>query len=85
MASAAAPPALARPTITSSTSRSVRSLATASSSGTMPLSGTSALAVATIRPATRGSVGGTNTSCSTPTGTTRIRAGSTPKSRTMSS
>jgi hypothetical protein len=59
-------------------------LATASSSGTSPLSGTSALAVATIRPGTRGAIGGRKTSVSTPTGTTVIRSAGTPKSRTMS-
>ena len=48
MVAAVTPPSRALPTTTSSTSRSVRSLATASSSGTSPLSGTSALAVATI-------------------------------------
>jgi hypothetical protein len=63
----------------------VRSFATASSSGTIPLSGWSALAVAMIRPGTLGTDGGTKTSCSTPTGMTRILAGSTPKSVTMSS
>ncbi len=84
IAASAVPPTFGRPTTTSSTSRSVRSLATASSSGTRPLSGTSALAVATIRPGTRGSAGGPKTAGSTPTGTTVSRSGGTRKSRTMS-
>jgi hypothetical protein len=61
-------PSLALPTRTNSTSRSVRSLAIDSSSGTSPFIGTS-LAVATIRPRARGSVGGWKTSVSPPTGT----------------
>ena len=85
MVAAVTPPSRARPTTTSSTSRSVRSLATASSSGTRPLSGTSALAVATMRPGTRGTAGGTKTSVSTPTGTTVSRSAATRKSRRMSS
>ena len=68
---------------TSSTSRSVRSLANASSSVAIPFIGMSALAIATIRPGTRGSVGGANT-VSTPSGITCTRAGSTPKSVTTS-
>ena len=42
-----------RPMTTSSASRSVRTLATASSRGTRPFMGTSALAVVMIRPGTR--------------------------------
>ncbi len=49
----------------------------------MPFIGASALAIATIRPGTRGAVGGRNTS-STPSGITSIRSGSTWKSRAMS-
>ena len=67
------PPGLGLVTSTSSTSRSVRSLANASSSVATPFIGVSALAIATIRPGTRGSVGGWNTS-STPSGMTWIRA-----------
>ena len=51
-------------------SRSVRTLASASSSGARPFSGTSALAVVISRPGTRATAGrGPNTSGSTPTGT----------------
>src|SRR5436189_31820 len=82
----ATPPDFGLPTNTSSTSRSVRTFATASSSGTRPLSGTSALAVATTRPAIRdASSGGANDSLSTPFGMTRSRRGSTSNSDTMSS
>ena len=49
----------------------------------MPFIGASALAMARIRPGTRGLVGGTKTS-STPSRMVRIRAGSTPKSRATS-
>ena len=77
------PPGVGRVTSTSSTSRSVRSLANASSSVAMPFIGASALAIATIRPGTRGAVGGPNTS-STPSGITWTFASSTPKSATMS-
>ena len=49
----------------------------------MPFIGASALAIATMRPGTRGLVGGRNTS-STPSGMTWRSAGSTPKSLTMS-
>ena len=49
----------------------------------MPFIGASALAMATIRPGTRGAVGGRKPS-STPSGITRTRLGSTPKSVTMS-
>jgi hypothetical protein len=49
----------------------------------MPFIGASALAIATIRPGTRGAVGGTNTS-STPRVMTSSRDGSMPKSVTMS-
>ena len=45
-------PALGRPITISSTSRSVRSLATASSSGTRPFIGTSLLEVTMSRPGT---------------------------------
>ena len=61
----------------------MRSLANASSSVAMPFIGASALAIATIRPGTRGAVGGRKPS-STPSGITRTRLGSTPKSVTMS-
>ncbi len=70
-------------TSTSSTSRSVRSLANDSSSVAMPFIGASALAIATMRPGTRGFVGGTNTSSFTPSGMTSMFASSTPKSLTM--
>ncbi len=49
----------------------------------MPFIGMSALAIATIRPGTRGTDGGVKTA-STPIGMTVIRAGSTPKSVTTS-
>ena len=49
----------------------------------MPFIGASALAIARIRPGTRGSVGGWKPS-STPSSRTCIRAGSTPKSLAMS-
>ena len=49
----------------------------------MPFIGASALAMARIRPGTRGVVGGAKTS-STPSRMVSIRAGSTPKSRAMS-
>ena len=49
----------------------------------MPFIGVSALAIATMRPGTRGVGGGRNTE-STPSGTTWIRSGSTPKSGAMS-
>ena len=56
--------------------RSVRTLATASSSGTRPFMGTSALAVVMIRPGTRAMWGsGRKWVWSTPTGTTVIRSG----------
>ena len=77
------PPGSGLVTSSSSRSRSVRSLAKASSRVEMPFSGASALAMARIRPGTRGSVGGTKTS-STPSRITCIRAGSTRKSRAMS-
>ncbi len=77
------PPALSVVTSSSSRSRSVRSLAKASSSVAMPFIGASALAMATIRPGTRGAVGGTNTS-STPSVMTSSTDGSTPKSVMMS-
>ena len=68
----------------SSTSRPVRSLATASSSTFTPLIGLSELDTATIRPGTRGAVGGRKVSVSTPIGTTRMTSGLTLKSRAMS-
>ena len=49
----------------------------------MPFMGASALAMARIRPGTRGAVGGAKTS-STPSRIVSIREGSTPKSRAMS-
>ena len=52
MARSTRPPSLGRPITVSSTSRSVRSLATASSSGTRPFMGTSLLEVTMIRPGT---------------------------------
>ncbi len=78
------PPGTGLVTSTSSaSSRSVRSFANASSSVAMPLTATSALAIAMIRPGTRGVVGGWNRR-STPSGMTCIRAGSTPKSVAVS-
>ena len=59
------PPGVGLVTSSSSTSRSVRSFANASSSVAIPFIGASALAIATIRPGTRGTLGGANTS-STP-------------------
>ena len=52
------PPGLGRLMSSSSTSRSVRSFANASSRVAMPFIGMSALAIATIRPGTRGALGG---------------------------
>ena len=49
----------------------------------MPFIGASALAIATMRPGTRGAVGGRKPS-STPSGITRTRSAATPKSATMS-
>ena len=77
------PPGFGAVTRISSRSRSVRSLANASSRVAMPFIGASALAIARIRPGTRGSVGGWKPS-STPSSRTCIRAGSTPKSLAMS-
>ena len=77
------PPGAGRVTRTSETSRSVRSLASASSSVATPFIGVSAEAIASSRPGTRGSVGGRNAS-STPRVMTWSRSGSTPKSRAMS-
>ncbi|PQM44451.1 hypothetical protein C1Y40_05388 [Mycobacterium talmoniae] len=68
----------------SSTSRSTRSFATAASRWAMPLSGTSALAMAKMRPRTRGCGDGLNKSVSTPSGTTRSCSGRTPKSAAIS-
>ena len=74
-----------RPITTSSASRSVRTLATASSSGTRPFMGTSALAVVMMRPRTRATSGtGRKRRVSTPTGTTLRRSGSTPICATTS-
>ena len=67
-----------RPMMTSSTWRSVRSLATASSRYFRPFMATSALAVVTMRPGERSTLGmGRNRSGSTPTGTTWMRSGFT--------
>ena len=73
IASATGPRGRVEPTTTSSTWRSVRTFATASTSGSSPLSGTSALAVVTTRPGTRATAGsGVNLSMSVPTGTTSM-------------
>ena len=78
-------PSRGRPTTTSSTGRSVRTFATASSSGTRPFMGTSALAVVMIRPGTRAMRGrGRKWVWSTPTGTTVIRSSRTPSCSAMS-
>ena len=79
MARSTRPPGRGRPMTMSSTSRSVRSLATASSSGTRPFIGTSLDEVTISRPG-RGSTSGRgrNTVWSTPTGTTVMRSGRTP-------
>ena len=77
------PPGSGRVTSTSETSRSTRSLAKASSRVAMPFIGASALAMARMRPGTRGAVGGAKTS-STPSRMVCMRAGSTPKSRATS-
>ena len=85
MARSTRPPGRGLPTTTSSTSRSVRSLATASSSGTSPFMGTSLEDVTMSRPGTGSTSGdGRNTVWSTPTGTTVMRSGSTPIWATMS-
>ena len=64
------------PMTTSSTGRSVRTLAIASTSGSRPLSGTSALAVVTTRPGTRATAGsGEKRSVSAPIGITSMPAG----------
>ncbi len=66
-------------------SRSTRSFATASSSGTRPFIGTSALAVVMMRPGTRCTCGiGRKLSWSTPTGTMCSRSAGTPICATMS-
>ena len=66
-------------------SRSTRSFATASSSGTRPFIGTSALAVVMMRPGTRLTCGiGRKLSWSTPTGTMCSRSSGTPICATMS-
>ncbi len=78
------PPAFGRVISSSSTSRSVRSFANASSSVETPFIGVSALAIATMRPGTRGGSGSEKTSGSTPSGTTSTASGRTPKSVTMS-
>ena len=86
MVRATRPPSVGRPMTTSSTSRSVRSLATASSRGTRPFMGTSLEDVTMIRPGTRGRfrARGRNTVWSTPTGTTVIRSGPPPSGAAMS-
>ena len=53
MARSTRPPSVGRPMTVSSTSRSVRSLATASSRGTSPFIGTSLLEVTMMRPGHR--------------------------------
>ncbi len=85
MARSTRPPSVGRPMTVSSTSRSVRSLATASRRGTSPFIGTSLLEVTMMRP-TWGvtSSRGRNTVWSTPTGTTVIRSGRTPSWAAMS-
>ena len=87
MARATRPPGRGLPMTTSSTSRSVRSLATASSSGTRPFIGTSLEEVTMIRPGNRLDVvdGAGRRVWSTPTGTTVIRSGATPIWAAMSS
>ncbi len=78
MAFSTRPPSLGRPITVSSTSRSVRSLATASSRGTKPFMGTSLLDVTMMRPGTgETSSKGRKTVWSTPTGTTVMRSGGT--------
>ena len=68
-------PSLGLPMIVSVTSRSVRSLAIASSRYAKPFSATSADAVVISRPGTPGDSGsGRNRSGSTPTGTRRMRS-----------
>ena len=75
MALATRPSGRGLPMTTSSMSRSVRSLATASSRGTRPFMGTSDDEVTMIRPGTGStSSRGRNTVWSTPTGTTVIRS-----------
>ena len=64
---------------------SVASLPTARSSVPVPLIGESALATATMRPGTLGSVRGWNTRVSTPSGMMCTCSGRTRKSRQMSS
>ena len=83
--SAALPSSLGLPMMISSTWRSVRSLATASSRKCRPFIATSALAVVIRRPGTRDTPAtGRNSSGSTPTGTTWIRSRGTWWSRWMS-
>lgn len=79
------PPGASRVTSTSSTRRSVRSFATASSRLATPLSGASALATHTMRPGTRSAVGGAKTSVSTPSGIVRSRPSGISKAVRMSS
>ena len=79
MARSTRPSGLGLPMTTSSISRSVRSLAAASSRGTSPFIGTSDDEVTMIRPGTGStSAWGRKTVWSTPTGTTVIRWLSTP-------
>ena len=85
MALSTRPPSRGRPMTVSSTSRSVRSLATASRSGTSPFIGTSLEDVTMIRPgAGVTSSRGRNTVWSTPTGTTVMRSGRTSICAAMS-
>ena len=78
-------PGFGRPMIVSETSRSVRSLATASMRYPSPFRATSADAVVISRPGTRATSGsGRNNSASTPTGTRRMRSRLTPMSLWMS-
>ena len=85
MAWSTRPPGRGRPMTTSSTGRSVRSLATASSSGTNPFIGTSLDEVTMSRPGIGWTPSiGRKTVWSTPTGTTVIRSDATPICAAMS-
>ncbi len=78
-ASATAPSARCLQTTTRCASRSVRTLASASTRYTRPFSGTSALEVATIRPGTGAMSGdGDQSRVSAPIGTTEMASGATP-------
>ena len=84
--SATGPRGRVEPTTTSSTYRSVRTFAIASTSGSSPLRGTSALAVVTTRPPTRCTPGsGANRSMSVPIGITSMRSAGTPRCSRISS